>query len=69
MNERIKQLAEQCQIETYAVNGELIEIGFDAEKFAELIIEDCICVVDGAVHRRLPASSYVDLIREHFAVE
>jgi hypothetical protein len=69
MNERIKQLAEQCQIETYAVNGELIEIGFDAEKFAELIIEDCICVVDGAVHHRLPASSYVDLIREHFAVE
>jgi hypothetical protein len=39
------------------------------EKFAKLIIEDCICVVDGAVHHRLPASSYVDLIREHFAVE
>ena len=40
MNERIKQLLEQCQIETYGVNGELLEIGIDAEKFAELIIDD-----------------------------
>lgn len=41
MNERIKQLLEQCQIETYGVNGELLEIGFDAEKFAELIVQKC----------------------------
>ena len=41
MNERIKELLEQCQIETYGVNGELLEIGFDAEKFAELIVREC----------------------------
>ena len=41
MNERIKQLAEQCRIETYGVNGELLEFGFDAEKFAELIVREC----------------------------
>ena len=45
MNKRIKQLAEQCQIETYGVNGELLEIGFDAEKFAELIIRECAKVI------------------------
>jgi hypothetical protein len=41
MNERIKKLLEQCQIETYGVNGQLLEIGFDAEKFAELIVKEC----------------------------
>jgi len=41
MNERMKELLKQCQIETYGVNGELLEIGFDAEKFAELIVREC----------------------------
>jgi len=42
MNERIQQLAEQCRIETYGVNGELLTFGFDEEKFAELIVRECI---------------------------
>ena len=41
MNERIEKLAEQCRIETYGVNGELLEFGFDTEKFAELIVGEC----------------------------
>lgn len=41
MNEQIKELLDQCQIETYGVNGELLEFGFDAEKFAELIVQEC----------------------------
>ena len=46
MNERIQELLEQCQIETYGVNGELLEIGFDAEKFAELIVRECCGAAD-----------------------
>jgi hypothetical protein len=65
MNERIKQLVEK----SYIYDKQNDSSFFNKEKFAELIIEDCIFVVDGAVHHRLPASSYVDLIREHFAVE
>ena len=42
MTERIKELAEQCRIETYGVNGELLTFGFDEEKFAELIVRECI---------------------------
>jgi len=42
MNERIKHLAERCQIETYGVNGELLALAFDEEKFAELIVKECI---------------------------
>lgn len=41
MNELIEKLLEQCQIETYGVNGELLEIGVDAEKFTELIVREC----------------------------
>ena len=41
MNEQIEKLAEQCRIETYGVNGELLEFGFDEEKFAKMIIEEC----------------------------
>ena len=65
MNKRIKQLAEQCQIETYGVNGELLEIGFDAEKFAELIIRECAEVAsdyDGA--------DYIGRdMKKHFGIE
>jgi hypothetical protein len=41
MNDRIKQLASRCRIETYGVNGELLYEGFDEEKFAELIVREC----------------------------
>jgi hypothetical protein len=45
MNERIRELADQCRIETYGVNGELLEFGFNEEKFAELIVRECMKVV------------------------
>jgi hypothetical protein len=41
MNERIEELAEQCRIETYGVNGELLAADFDEQKFAELIVREC----------------------------
>ena len=50
MNERIKELAEQCRIETYGVNGELLTFGFDEEKFAELFVRECLKQIkDGMV--------------------
>lgn len=45
MNKRIRLLAEQCQIESYAVNGELLEIGVDAEKFAQSIVQSVLELV------------------------
>ena len=46
MNERIRELAEQCRIETYGVNGELLEFGFDEQKFAELIVRECTDIIE-----------------------
>jgi hypothetical protein len=68
MNERIKQLLEQCQIETYGVNGELLEIGFDAEKFAELIVRECIDIV-AAGGEFASRPKLVENLQEHFGVE
>jgi hypothetical protein len=68
MNERIKELLDQCQIETYGVNGELLEIGFDAEKFAELIVKETMQVVAN----QLPSNQYLDVahtVIKHFGVE
>ena len=42
MNERIQELAEQCRIEKYNQHGDLIEFGFDEEKFAQLMLEECM---------------------------
>lgn len=81
MNERIEKLLEQCQIETYGVNGELLEIGFDAEKFAELIVRKCADMLrerEEHMHtRNNPISSIrsdechimADYIETHFGVE
>ena len=42
MNERIKELEKQCW--SHYVNGVLIDghLHFDAEKFAQLIVKECI---------------------------
>lgn len=42
MNERIRALAEQCVVVKYHSNGLSYEAGFDREKFAESIINECI---------------------------
>ena len=72
MNERIRELAEQCRIETYGVNGELLTFGFDEEKFAELIVRECATAIIN--DRRLndvrsAANGCVRTINEHFGVE
>ena len=71
MNERIQQLAEQCRIETYGVNGELLAFGFDEEKFAELIVRECVELVEGYTKQRTHTTFYKaeEQIKQHFGVE
>jgi hypothetical protein len=63
MNEKIKQLAEQATtyIEPTLTSGE----GwiFDKEKFAELIVKECVGLL-GPAH-----SIMADPIKKHFGVE
>jgi len=46
MNERIKELEKQCW--NHRVNGVLVDghLHFDAQKFAELIVQECIRIVE-----------------------
>ena len=69
MNERIQQLAEQCRIETYGVNGELLTFGFDEEKFAELIVQQCGVALSPMLRDMVSRGQAFDLIKDHFGVE
>lgn len=62
MNERIKELAEQCY-HRYS------EHNIDLEKFAELIIRECAEVADNADATRQKWEGIGKYVREHFGVE
>jgi hypothetical protein len=64
MNERIKELAIQA-----GAQGIVKRDFIDVEKFAELIVRECVVIVADAVDHREPASTYVGKIKEHFGVE
>jgi len=66
MNERIRELAEQCRFEIQGINCEVLGQGFDEEKFAELIVKECCDIV----HRKTDESIRVVMaIEQHFGVE
>lgn len=84
MNERIEQLAEQCWVHTneplFAAKSPHWE--FDRHKFAELIVRECIAIVEPSSYRRAYPDNYrggidcmdtlddrVEKIKEHFGVE
>lgn len=71
MNERIQELAEQAGMR-HPVMGEVSYAYFNHEKFAELIIKECIQICNS----RVGNSDYntgrmhcVSDIKEHFGVE
>lgn len=49
MNERIKELIEEATVYKYdwaGVNADYKEIGFDKEKFVELIVSECCSIIE-----------------------
>ena len=80
MNEKIRQLAEQAKID-YDLRPEIarapVWIGTDKEleKFAELIVQECIGVVEGGsfLHDQAPTAIFArecsGAIKRHFGVE
>jgi hypothetical protein len=73
MNERIKELAEQAQKVIWPAEGNVTELtDLDVEKFAELIVKECIAQCEkNAEHPYLGAGSKLSAfnIKEHFGVE
>jgi hypothetical protein len=70
MNNRIKELADQCRIEYRDGHGGFTE-QFDEEKFAELLIRKCaqICFSESKGHNMAFGEHCGIVIKEHFGVE
>ncbi len=41
----------------------------EVQKFMEIIVEECVEVINEAVNQREPASTYALKIKQHFGVE
>jgi hypothetical protein len=70
MNERIKKLKEQAT--SYTWNGNDVTEELDEQKFAELIVGECLDIVNRkeySYHEADPLWETSQLIKEHFGVE
>jgi len=45
MNAQIREFAKRCYIDTYGVNGELLNQTFDEERFAQMLLTDVTAMV------------------------
>lgn len=77
MNERIREIAEQATVYHNGGLGTEIE-SFDKEKFAELIVKECIGCCEQVISDPVPesvdtwlngGSQCIDEIKQHFGVE
>jgi hypothetical protein len=69
MNERIRLLAEQAQKVAYYADGGYTPImTLDQEKFAELIVRECVGIVK-FTPTGVPHATIIKIIKEHFGVE
>jgi len=68
MNKRIRELYDQSLV-VRNDDAQWIEGELDSEKFAELIVRECITIVTDAVDHREPASTYASKIQQHFGVK
>ena len=72
MNERIRELALKAKLGGAEFdNGIRYYVGTaeSFERFAELIVRECVTIVVDAVDHREPASTYASKIQQHFGVE
>ena len=68
MNERIKELEQQCW--SHRVDGKLVDgqLHFDTQKFAELIIRECCIALNPMLRDMISRGQGVDLIKLHFGM-
>lgn len=68
MNERIKELIEQAYVEVpHERDWDAMSIVFNKEKFAELIVKECISMAKG-FEFAVGCDGLSDAIKDHFGV-
>lgn len=68
MNERFKELEKQATNIEYGVDNGFDRVTFDKEKFAQLIVRECVDVVKWTPSI-FPNDTIIKNIKEHFGVE
>jgi hypothetical protein len=71
VNERIRELADEAKMSTYLLAYGL-EFNISIEKFAELIVRECLDIVNRheySYHEADPLWETAQLIKERFGVE
>ena len=66
MNERIRELYDQCFV---VLEHDTPNTGFQIEKFAELIVQECLMKAIGAKIRGESIDTLIQNIKEDFGVE
>ena len=71
MNERIKELWEEATVSTWPRPGKFTagEYDYHLEKFAELIVTECLMKVHGAKIRNESYTELIERFKEDFGVE
>ena len=70
MNERIKELVRESNLDVYGLGKERYKWEYTVEKFAELIVRECANKVDNILREKKHGGGTMgDEIREHFGVE
>ena len=61
MNPKVKQLAEQA--------GGVVLAGSEIQKFAELIVQECVQICEQGTATQTTSSGAASMIKQHFGVE
>ena len=76
MNERIRELVRESHLDVYGLGKERYKWEYTVEKFAELIVRECVKVMyDNAIERKVGLeidkrpTYYAAAILEHFGVK
>ena len=71
MNERIKELAVKCGAwnQVYNPHSFMVDRTFDVEKFAELIVRECVNICKQGNDTQMSSGGAADAIKYHFGVK
>jgi hypothetical protein len=69
MNEHMLELAKRAGLKKSHGSDREYMGDFDWRLFSDLVIRECVAIVNTAVDHREPASTYASKIQKHFGIE
>jgi hypothetical protein len=69
MNERIKELVRESHLDVYGLGKERYKWEYTVEKFAHLIVRECMNVVDPGQNQVIARFQVRQWLAEHFGVK